>query len=126
MKIKIQSSELAKYQREADSMMNWIDASYESLLQPVIDNTSTFKLLWKRFFTYPPSLRFYSIGESLTEDKETLRKAKIYRQAWHLYWSVKHQFNQITCEEDRIWLDSWETEVILSLRECMKEIKEFN
>ena len=129
MKIKIQSSELAQYQREADQMMNWIDVQYTNLLDPIFKKTNGFKILYKRFtslFSWPPSLRFYHFGEELTNDREILRKAKIYRQAWHKYWSIKHQFNQVSGdEESEIWLDSYETEVIMSLRKCMGLVKEF-
>lgn len=125
MHIKIKTSELYKLQKDAPSIMKWIEVNYNALLQPAINDSSPLKLFWKRLTTYPPSLRMYNIGEALTKDDEVLRKAKIYRKAWHDNWCVINTFNQVSKEDGEIWLDSYETEVIMSLRKNKKLIQEF-
>lgn len=80
----------------------------------------TVKISLKRYnpFHYPPSLRMFHYGEYNLKG-EDLKRAVSLRNLWHKAWSFKNQIVQSkkVLEEDIVWLDSFETEVVIKLKE---------
>ena len=114
MRIKVKCSEIYKYQQEAESKMVWLEEQYDKILTPIHNNAS----FWTKFallFHYPQSLRMYCTTEHIATG-HVKNTAKMYRETWHNYWGIVNQFIEVDTTEEEVWLDSYETKTILSLR----------
>jgi len=114
MRIKVKCSEIYKYQQEAESKMKWLEEQYEKILIPVHNNSSFWDKL-TLLFHLPLSLRMYCDTEHLATG-HVLNTAKMYRETWHNYWGIINQFSEVSSTNEEVWLDSYETKTILSLR----------
>ena len=115
MRMTIEVEEVALYQEEAESIMDFLEYTYNEY----VDTLTSEEGLWTKFknsFHYPPSLRMYNMYEVLLEGDE-LTQAKKYRRIWHDYWAIANQFGDMRgCANQTVTLDEYETEIILRLR----------
>ena len=111
MKIKTNGKSLHQLSSVCD--MSLLEKEYISLCETV-------KTSLKRYnpFHLPPSLRMFHYGEYNLKGDD-LKRAVLLRDIWHEAWSFKNQVLQSekVLEEDVVWLDSFETETVIKLKD---------
>lgn len=115
MIIKISCSELYNYQQEAEQYLDAIKSLY-TFYGDRLWRTFPWYKKFSTYFKFPPYLRMHHRVEYLV-DLEDLSLLEKYRKIWHDYWWVAYGMEQVPDTNDQIYLDSFETSVILNLRQ---------